>query len=199
MKTIQITLNPLFLFLILGFAFTSCGSDDDANPSNSGGSQLEFAGNPHTYDFTITGGAIAGNYTGEIENDIVVTELLLANYSAFMQFGNEKDISLHIFKEDLIIGGSFNYKNGGVGSLDNNSSNLSFQFEPSAIRYNSMAGNVELLEIDFTNSLGINTAYNGLAAYEIVFNGTFVNALDGDEVQIEGSVKINFPENVEQY
>jgi len=158
------TIPYLILLLIVSFA-TGCGSDDDANPSNSGGSQLEFAGEPHTYDFTITGGSIAGNYTGEIENDIIVSELLLANYSAYIQFGNEKNISLHIFKEDLIIGGSFNYINGGVGSLDNNSSSLSFQFEPSAIRYNSIAGNVELLEIDFTNSLGINTAYNGLAAY----------------------------------
>ncbi|SEA35185.1 hypothetical protein [Psychroflexus halocasei] len=58
---------------------------------------------------------------------------------------------------------------------------------------------LEFAEIDFTNSLGINTAYKGLAAYEIIFNGTFVNALNGIEVQIEGTLKVNFPENVEQY
>lgn len=190
-----------YLFLLLSLTI-SCSSDDDTNPTNSGGSQFEFAGDPHTYSFTITGGEIAGDYTGEIENDLTVTELLLANYSAYMQFGNERSISLNIFKEDLIVGGSFNYINGAVGSLnsnDNNASSLSFQFEPSAIRYNSASGSVQLSEIDFTNSLGINTAYTGLAAYEISFNGIFINAINGNEVQIEGSIKVNFPENVEQY
>ncbi|SEA35076.1 hypothetical protein [Psychroflexus halocasei] len=189
-----------YLILLIALSFlVGCTSDDDSNPSNPRGSQLEFAGDPHTYNFTITGGEIAGDYIGEIENDLTVTELLLANYSAYMQFGNEKDISLNIFKENLIIGGSFNYANGTIGSLDNNASNLSFQFEPSAIRYNSVSGSMQLSEVDFTDSLGINTAYTGLAAYEISFNGTFINALNGSEVQIEGPIKVNFPENVEQY
>lgn len=191
------TIPYLFLLLTL-----SCSSDDEPNPPNSEGNQLEFAGDPHTYDFTITGGEIEGNYSGEIENDLTVTELLLANYSAYMQSGNKKNISLNIFKEDLVIGGSFSYVNGSVGSLnnnDNNASSLSFQFEPSAIRYNSISGSVQLSEVDFTNSLGINSAYEGLAAYQIIFNGTFVNAINGNEVQIEGTVKVNFPENVEQY
>lgn len=91
-----------YLFLLLSLTI-SCSSDDDTNPTNSGGSQFEFAGDPHTYNFTITGGEIAGDYIGEIENDLTVTELLLANYSAYMQFGNERSISLNIFKEALLL------------------------------------------------------------------------------------------------
>lgn len=202
MKTFnKITALLLIIFFI---AMTSCSSDDDSSSNDMGGDQSMYAGQPHTYDFTITGGPIAGNYSGEIENDMIITELLLSNYSAYMDYsGNgQKNISLHIFKEDLIIGGAFFYKNGNTPDFGENYSSdvssMNFQFEPSGIRYNSVAGTVELSEVDFTNSVGINEAYTGLAAYKVTFDGTFIGMLEGDEVHISGTVKVNFPEDVDQ-
>lgn len=199
-------LNKIISLALIVFfiGMTSCSSDDDSVSDDMGSDQTAHAGEPHSYNFTITGGPLEGNYSGEIENDLVITELMLANYSAYMEINpnGRKDISLHIFDEDLIISGAFFYKNGNTENFGEEQtvdfSNMSFQFEPSAIRYNSIAGTVELSEVDFTNSVGINQTYNGLAAYKVTFDGTFMDIMEGDEVHISGTVKVNFPDNVNE-
>lgn len=197
------------VFLALSVVMTSCGSDDDGNPNDPtdpSGSQIENAGNPHTYEFTFTGGELDGETrSGAIADNFIITELLLANYSAYTNFNENglKGIDLHIFNEDMIISGGLFYKNNQTRDFGEGNtidfSDLRIQMESPNIKYSSKAGTIELTEIDFTNSLGINEVYAGLAAYKITFNGTFINFQNANEVNIKGTVKVNFPANVEQY
>ena len=114
-----------------------------------------------------------------------------------------KDIDLHIFNNNIVIEGGFFYKNGATKNFgDNNTSDFSdlrIHLDPPNVKYMSKTGTIALSEVDFTNSVGKNEAYAGLAAYKIIFNGSFVNFTDGEEVNIKGTVKVNFPTDVEQY
>lgn len=194
------------MLLIAMLCIAGCKSDDDTGPEEPSGNQIENAGNPHTYEFTFTGGELDGETrSGAIVDNFIITELLLVNYSAYTNFNEDglKGIDLHIFNDEMIISGGFFYKNNQTrGFGEGNTidfSDLRIQMEAPNVKYSSKAGTIELTEIDFTNSLGINEVYAGLAAYTITFNGTFVNFLNGNEVNIKGTVKVNFPANVEQY
>lgn len=203
MKTIKF----LFLFTAL-IVMTGCSSDDSPTPNDPDdpditlSDQLPNAGNPHTYEFTFTGGHLGGEtISGEIANEMIITDLLLNNFSAYTEHEvGRKVINFHILKEFISIGGEFYYQNGGINGFGDISepdiSSLSIQLSTPNVRYDSQSGTVSITELDFTDSVGINTYYAGLTACKITFNGTFMNFTDGDIADISGTIKLNFPENV---
>ncbi|MBF8148592.1 hypothetical protein ITJ86_01710 [Winogradskyella sp. F6397] len=198
-------LKFLFLFTTL-IVMTGCSSDDSSSNSDDDAltNLIPNAGNPHTYEFTVTGGQLDGEtISGEIANEMVVTELILANYAAYTEFDpGKKVIAFHILNEIISIGGDFYYQNGGVngfGSVsEDDASNLSIQLDTPNVRFDSQTGTVSISELDFTDSVGENIYYAGLTACKFTFNGSFINFVNGEEVEISGTIKLNFPEDVSE-
>lgn len=211
MKNFQKTTYVIMLAFVALMA--SCSSDDggNGNPNepNDPSVQLGNAGDPHAYDINITGGDFEQRHlVGEIENKLIVTDLALLECSTYNNDGNLKSISftLTISAVDspfATLSGHFYFKDGDTKDLgdpynfDEKKSSLIMQFFSNANRYASKSGSVNLSNVAFTD-VGMpddQVLYDGFAAYDVSFDGTFFEIFGDDEdVNISGSFALNFPE-----
>lgn len=169
----------------------ACSSDDDNNikePSQ---------GSDHSYDITINpGSANERHLKGTIKNS-KNDDGTINNFSLYTNTANGKSVVLRLGNADILFSGLFFHDNNGhttdltngyEDDSDEQSRLIITLSPPSQEAYNSIAGTVNISEIN----KGISTAEGGVMGYTLNFDGQFED-LEEQVVQIKGTVVVKIP------
>lgn len=195
--------KPNFYFLLIALLSLTmgCTKNNDTNPDDP--DKKEIFGEPHSYQFTFTGGHYDGQtFSGEFENP---EDHLGGNSVVYVErSGDFIDISFFLENEEVSWGGDFLYhpstkvteeltlnpiySNNSSGA---DSSNFGITFKKEDVgafrNYLSLSGTMALAKVKLNN----NKVDGGLVSCEASFNGTFISTGQDDTVSVSGKIILN--------